>query len=672
MAGSVKDGLTNVDVAALARELDATLSGARFDKAFQPEKDAILLRLRRKGLGRVDLFFRLGKYLTVMRRPPSNPDQPSMVAKILRQKLDNARLVRVQQVGFDRVIRMDFQKDVDHSLVFEIFGDGNLLLLDAEDVILLPMRGAEHGARRLKRGEPYVPPPGSAQPLTMNSTDLANGAREWDRDVFRFLALGLGFGPQWAKELCLRAGVDGNALAADVDAEAIYQAITAVGASIAANDLEAAVVYRAGEAVDAVPFTMGQYNGDQFAYEEAPSFFEALDVFFHGDADEEEDPRQARFDEAKARLQRQLDQMAGALAGFEEEEAERKVDGDTLYAHFQDVQALLDAMRDAHARKGWDGVREDIARGKAAGHPAASLVDEVRHDGKAILALTTVDGETRRIQVDVLASVQENADRLYEAGKKARSRHAGAIGAFRDAEQRMKELEAKGLDGFGAAPKKKEVSKHFWFEAHRWTVTPGGFLAVGGRNAAGNDAVVKKYMRDGDRYVHANIHGAPSVVVRPADGSMVESIPDEDLEVAGQFAVCASRAWRQFGEASAYWVTPQQVNKTPRSGEFVPRGAWIIHGKRNPLDRLPTEWAVGPMRFTNGGVPVPPGEEAPVTKLLGGPPQAVRTWCSEMVSVKPGTMDPNEAAAALAQRFDVDIQEAQGVLPPGPVVLEGL
>ncbi|HEX2065224.1 MAG TPA: NFACT RNA binding domain-containing protein, partial [Candidatus Thermoplasmatota archaeon] len=235
----------------------------------------------------------------------------------------------------------------------------------------------------------------------------------------------------------------------------------------------------------------------------------------------------------------------------------------------------------------------------------------------------------------------------------------------------LREVEAKGLDAFGAAPAKVErVSRHFWFESYRWTVTPHGLVAVGGRNASQNDAVVKKYLRDGDRYVHAEIHGAPSVVVRPPEGPAAE-VPNDDLRAACHFAVVSSRAWRQYGPATAYWVNASQVSKTPRSGEYVPKGAWIIHGKRNVEPDLPMRWWVGRVHLDADGRPLPKGQAGAAAKafpkLVGGTLESLLPYADDILEMVPGAMDPADAAQALAERYGVGNEEAQAVLPAGPV-----
>ncbi len=666
--------MTNVDVAALASELSRALVGARIDKAYQPAKDRILLRMRQRGLGKMDVLFQLGRFITVTKRPVENPDQPSMVAKILRRDYGNARLVGVSQIGFDRLLRFDFERDAKRSIVFELFGDGNMLLLDDQDVITLPMKGGDYGARRLRKGEPYQPPPGGSLPFGMDLSQMQAAGEHARKDLVRFLALDLGFGPLWAEELCLRAGVDKTQKPQAMpqpDWQAIHDAIHALGGDIARNDLAPAVVFEGDAPTDAIPFEMAKFPREKYPYEEAQSFREALDAYFiGGDEDEDDDPRKARFEEARGKVLRQVQMMEESIRGFKEDEDARRLDGDTLYARFQEVDAILAQLKAARETRSWQEVEAIIRAARESGDPNAQTIQEIRpHNGTARLRLETMDGAPRDIEVDLYKSVQMNADDQYSAAKKAKSRQDGATTALDEARARLKAVEDKGLDGFGAAPQKTvRTSRHFWFENYRWTLTPSGLVAVGGRNAAQNDMVVKKYLREGDRYVHADIHGAPSVVVRPADGAP-RDISDDDMRAAGQFAVCSSRAWRQFGAATAYWVTPAQVNKTPRSGEFVPRGAWIIHGKRTFLTDLAVEWMVGTVRLLPDGTPLKAGEEdeRAFSKLAGGPPACIQPFATDPLRLVPGDMEPADASQMLAERYGVDIEEAQAALPPGPV-----
>src|SRR5439155_313571 len=106
-------------------------------------------------------------------------------------------------------------------------------------------------------------------------------------------------------------------------------------------------------------------------------------------------------------------------------------------------------------------------------------------------------------------------------------------------------------------------------EAYRWTFSADGLLILGGRDARTNDQLVKKHLKEGDRYAHADIHGAPSTVIK--DGARA---PETTLREACEFALAYSKAWSAgLASGSAFWVLPEQVSKQAESGEFLPRGA---------------------------------------------------------------------------------------------------
>src|SRR5207244_11068562 len=115
-----------------------------------------------------------------------------------------------------------------------------------------------------------------------------------------------------------------------------------------------------------------------------------------------------------------------------------------------------------------------------------------------------------------------------------------------------------------------------WFEAYRWTISSACHLIRGGRDARTNDQLVKKHLKEGDRYAHADVHGAPSTVIK--DGAKAN---DVTLREACEFALAYSKAWSSgLSSGSAYWVLPEQVSKQAESGEFLPRGAFVIREQR--------------------------------------------------------------------------------------------
>lgn len=87
-------------------------------------------------------------------------------------------------------------------------------------------------------------------------------------------------------------------------------------------------------------------------------------------------------------------------------------------------------------------------------------------------------------------------------------------------------------------------------------------------------------MRPTDIYVHAEIQGASSVVIRNPSGA---EVPPKTLLEAGTMAISYSVAWDAKVVTNAYWVRSDQVTKTAPSGEYLGTGSFMIRGKKNFL-----------------------------------------------------------------------------------------
>src|SRR5438132_1441994 len=183
------------------------------------------------------------------------------------------------------------------------------------------------------------------------------------------------------------------------------------------------------------------------------------------------------------------------------------------------------------------------------------------------------------------------------------------------------------------------------------TISSEGHLILGGRDARTNDQLVKKHLKEGDRYAHADVHGAPSTVIK--DGAKANEVT---LREACEFALAYSKAWSSgLSSGSAYWVLPEQVSKQAESGEFLPRGAFVIRGKRNYFHDLPVRLAIGEVEIEGH------------RKVMGGPVSAVVARATRYVVLLPGKEDREEVAKRLAAVFTVPIEEVVRVMPPGKV-----
>lgn len=253
--------------------------------------------------------------------------------------------------------------------------------------------------------------------------------------------------------------------------------------------------------------------------------------------------------------------------------------------------------------------------------------------------------------------INQNADRLYEASKKARKKIEGIEKALRMTREKIEKAKKEDDERIEELEQIKKKLRKFWFETFRWCFSSDGLLMIAGRDARSNERVVKKYMRDNDIYAHADISGAASVVIRAENEQGV----GEDSKVQGcHLSVLYSKAWNaKVGSAGAYWVLPDQVSRTAQSGEFVAKGSFIIRGKKNMVDKLPLLGAAGTIYVE--GVP----------KVMFGPESAVSAMCKgSYLRIRPGKTKKSDVVKSVAAELGGEMEQVMSVLPADDMELE--
>ena len=232
------------------------------------------------------------------------------------------------------------------------------------------------------------------------------------------------------------------------------------------------------------------------------------------------------------------------------------------------------------------------------------------------------------IELRINETAGENADNYFAMSKRIKDKLARV-----DMEPRREEEKVE-------LKKVKRV-----FTNYRWFITSDGNLVIGGRDAESNDSVVKKYLGEKDLYFHADIHGAPSVVMK-----VTKEPTQKGIEEAAQFSWCMSKAWNtRIGNGSVFYVTKSQVSKTPESGEYLARGAWVIRGRKNYITHLNLELAVGFQKYENREYVV----AAPISAISG-----------MKVIIVPGD-GKEEVVNEISDLLKVEKESVYPVLPPG-------
>jgi len=642
--------MSNVDVYAICQELNDILMDSRMQKAYQPNKDTVLIRFHVAGQGRVDLILQAGVRVHTTHYPPPNPQVPPSFPMLLRKYLKNATVVGVRQHHFDRILEVDLQKEQRYRLVVELFSPGNIILLDEEDRIMLPLKRRLLRERKLASHEEYqYPAEKGINPLDLEYQDVEDLFKESDSDVIRTLARS-GLGGLYAEEVMLRAGVDKKKPSLDLEegeVQQIFAAINSIFQPLKDQDLHPQIIQ--GDKEDVLPLDLEFYKGkEQKSFE---TFNQALDEFYSSKfgediKKEQEDVWKVEVGKFEKRLRIQEE----TLEGFHRTIAESTRKGDLMYSHYQQLQALIDTIQSALQNHSFKEIATTFKKAKKEGVKEVQIIESMDKMGVVTLK---VEGEY--LNLDPRLNIPENAEIYYNRGKKAKRKIPGVKMAIERTRKELEKVKAKRELALERVkiPQKRVKREFKWFEKMRWFLSSDGHLVVGGRDATTNDLVVKRHLEGNDIYLHSDIHGAPSVVIKRGDTEITE----ETIREASNLAASFSSAWgKGYSSQDVYWVHPDQVSKTPQSGEFLARGAFIIRGSRNYIRGVPLEVAVGVVDYQ--------GE-----RLMAGPREAVSQYTDNYVVLKPGYRKKEELSREIRKHLDrddvVSLEDIIRVLPSG-------
>ncbi|HDD72636.1 MAG TPA: DUF814 domain-containing protein, partial [Candidatus Aenigmarchaeota archaeon] len=207
--------------------------------------------------------------------------------------------------------------------------------------------------------------------------------------------------------------------------------------------------------------------------------------------------------------------------------------------------------------------------------------------------------------------------------------------------------------------------KKKWYEKFKWFFSSDGFLVIAGRDATQNEIILKRHAEPHDLVFHADIPGAAFVVVK----TQGMDVPDETKKEAAEFAAAHCKAWNKgLGTVDVFSVKREQVSKSPPSGEYLPKGSFMIYGEREWYRDLELKLAIG----------VKVDRENNTARVLSGPVMAMRRNSDYFVTIKPGFKKSLELARTVKNKIlvraspedkfiieKIPLDEFQIVIPAG-------
>ena len=648
--------MSNVDIFTISDELNNLLTGARVDKSFQPTKDIVVMRFHVAGTGRVDLVMQCGSRIHTSKYPLENPTNPPTFPMLLRKRVKGAHVVSVTQHNFDRVVEIKVKKDKYYTIVVELFDKGKIILLDEDNNIILPLKRKHWSTRDISSKKEYVfPEERGINPITVNEEEFKELFINTESDVVRTLAVN-GFGSLYAEEIIERANetieIDKNTSNSELSEEqisALYNSLKDLF-SILQNEEYKPQIVKNGRKEDVVPLDLVKY--EDFEKEVYENFNEACDEFYSKKVNTDiKDIKEKAWNKKVNKFEKRLRLQEETLDNFNKTIESSQYKGEIIYSNYTTIENVINVVNSAISKDySFKEIGKILQKAKKDGMDEAQIFESI--DKMGVLTLRIND---ESITIDPKLSIPENAENYYEKSKKAKKKTKGALIAIENTKKQLEKIKAKkelAMENI-SIPKKREKKNLKWYEKLRWFITSDNTLVIGGRDAGTNEALVKKYLDNNDIYLHADIHGATSTVIKLGGGSLNDTI----LKESGEFAASFSSAWSKgFTTQDVFWVHPDQVSKTPEPGEFLPKGSFVIRGNRNYIRSARVKIAIGIVDYEG-------------KRIMAGPVEALEAHCENYVVLKPGYTKKEAIAKKILHKINEDdlitLDDIIRVLPSG-------
>uniref|UniRef100_A0A8C6XG73 Ribosome quality control complex subunit NEMF n=1 Tax=Naja naja TaxID=35670 RepID=A0A8C6XG73_NAJNA len=541
---------------------------------------------------------------------------PSGFAMKCRKHLKSRRLVSVKQLGIDRIVDFQFGSDeAAYHLIIELYDRGNIVLTDHEYLILNILRFRTDDADDVKFAVREHYPVDHVK----TATSLPSLERYYYILYRQTHALRdkhkLPYGITLIEHCLIEAGFSGSIKVEQIGY--IIQKREKKPSLQPNKSPEEILTYE-----EFHPFLFSQHS--KCPYVEFESFNKAVDEFYSKLESQKIDLKALQQEkQALKKLENVRKDHEYRLEALHQAQEIDKVKGELVEMNLEIVDRAIQVVRSALANQiDWTEIGVIVKEAQAQGDPVASAIKELKLQTNHITMLLKnpyviseedeeeeddkekpkaelieeskgkkkkkkvkqlqkpLKNQPMLVDVDLSLSAYANAKKYYDhkrhAARKTQKTVEAAEKAFKSAEKKTKQT-LKEVQTVTTIQKARKV---YWFEKFLWFISSENYLVIAGRDQQQNEMIVKRYLRPGDIYVHADLHGATSCVVKNPSG---DRIPPRTLTEAGTMALCYSAAWDARVITSAWWVYHNQVSKTAPTGEYLTTGSFMIRGKKNFL-----------------------------------------------------------------------------------------
>lgn len=554
--------LAGIELRYLVNQISDKVQDYYVSNIYGITKDSLLFKLHHTE--KDDLFMMIstsGVWLTSVK---IDQIEPNKLLKRLRNDLLRLKLKEIKQIGSERIAYFIFEGfGKQFVLVGEFFGDGNILLCNEQMKVLALQHSIDVRHRKLSVGLEYSTPPENSLDIFNISEEDFDELRTTDLAAAKWIGRTLGLPKKYAERIFKIANIDSKTIGNQLGSEQIKKIFLTTKQLVTdvVSGNHQPVIIRSDK-TEVLPIQLEELDEK---HTQVSNFIDALDTVFSETLVQHGKSIQSSSSEKKIKeIQTQIAEQEKAIETVKEKSESITKVANSLY--------------------------EMVSQGITSIQDERAITILTKHNAKIStekgVSLITIAEQKIKIKFD--SSLQSIASVLFNEAKH-QSRAINSIEEIKNKTTKKLEKLQNKTESEKNSVLVSEIRKKNWYERYRWFFTSDGSLAIGGRDAASNSAVVRKHLDKDDKIFHGDIFGSPFFILKNAKDASTISMN----EVA-HATVCFSRAWREgmYG-LSSYWVHPEQVKKSAPSGQFLPKGSFTIEGQRNFIKAETLRLAVG-------------------------------------------------------------------------------
>ncbi len=624
---------SNFDVFAIVKELDLILINGTILNIYEIE-DLLIIRIN-TNYGKKNLIVKKDTRINLTEYNYPIPNYPSQYISSLRKFLKNRRILKISQHEFDRIIIIELS-DKDSKpwkFVIELFNKGNFLLLDEENIIIIAKKYRKFRDRELLAKKVYDFPKSQGKNfLTINKTEFIDLFKNSDVQIVRDLSRKIHISGLYSEEICHRGNVNkikiGKNLT-EVEYENLYDSFKKLRNQLLFGEISAQIVFdQQGNQISVLPFEIDILSG--YDKKKFTSFNAAVDEFFSKvDSELLKSPREQKIDDQIKAQEKILKNQQEYLIELKDKKEKYYKIGEEIFANLNSLEKLRNVLIEAK-KKGysWEDINIKLRLAKLENLNGSEFFEKVIPSTNQLL----IKINDNDVYIELKKSLGENANYFYSKGKKAEKKIEGTSVAIGKTLKKIDKLNLEKesleveIDFLIKKPKKK------WYEKFRWFISSDGYLIIGGRDATSNEIIFKKHIDPNDLVFHTNFPGSPLVVIKNTEN---KKIPLNTIKETGDFVASFSRAWKEiWGVVDTFYVQPDQISRSPPSGEFLPKGSFIISGKKNFVKNAKTELTIG-LKIVELKEDSTTNRKIYYPKIFSGPETAIKKQTDNAITIFP-------------------------------------